>query len=366
MDFNKIKNLISSKAEAIKSNKSVYYSLLSLIGLILLIILFAKYRSIVANEKLEPVLIKNIKKANIKAQVSDDLLPVPLSGVGFTYSTWLYCNSWGTDFAHVFSKGNENLSSMCPGVWMLPNINSIAVILDTGNRTKGDENIQEIKNKIPKNYMDTGIKGTKIPNQTPCTCKSFLAVDDFAEHAAFLNDTKECYIYSEKRELVDSKIGTTFSKKNINNQTTNPKINKDIIKSDNCVIVENVPMKRWFHLVIVTSQTAVEVYLDGKLYKTRVLKSYPKSNNQPLFINLQGGFDGMMNELRYYPYELKYLDVYSMYARGPTPFYFMDLLKGNQEHYITKFKEFSDKSKESLQKMADKIYGDETPKQPSS
>jgi hypothetical protein len=346
MDFNNIKNFMLSKAEAIQSNKSVYYSLLTLIGLILLIILFVKYRSIVANEKLEPVLIKNIKKANIKAQVSDELLPVPLSGSGFTYSTWLYCNKWGSDFAHVFSKGNEDFSSMCPGVWMLPNINSIAVIIDTGNRTKGEENISEIRNKLPKNYMDTGVKGTKIPNQTPCTCKSFLAVDDFAQDAAFLNDTKECYIYSDRRELVDSKIGTTFSKKNVNNQTTNPKINKDILKSDNCVIIENVPLQRWFHLVIVTSQTAIEVYIDGKLYRTMVLKSYPKSNNHPLFINLQGGFDGMINELRYYPYELKYLDIYSMYARGPTPFYFMSMLRGKPEMYITKFKEMTGSNEE--------------------
>lgn len=358
MDLDKIKNVVLGKVEAIKSNKKAYYSILSVIGLILLIVLIIKYRSIVANEKLEPVLIKNVKKANIKAKVSDELLPVPLSGVGFTYSVWMYCNSWTNDFGHVFSKGNEDLSSQCPGVWMLPNINSIAIIVDTGNRTRGDDNIQEIKNKIPQNYMNTGIRGTKIPNQTACTCKGYLAVDDFAEHAAFLHDTKECYIYSEKRVLEDSKIATTFSKKNVNNATTNPRINKDILKSDNCIIVENVPMRRWFHIVIVTSQTSVEVYMDGKLYRTIILKSYPKSNNHPLFINLDNGFDGMMNELRYYPHELKYLDVYSMYARGPTPFYFMDMLRGKQELYITKFKEASQKASQSVKRIADKIYGE--------
>ena len=335
--FNNIKSGVITNAQNLQNNKPAFYSVISLVILVLTVILYRKYRSIVRKELMEPVFIRNVKMASVPVQVTDDLIPAPLGGSGFTYSVWLYVNNWSKDLTkmkHVFSKGDVDFKSTSPGVWMLPNVNSLAILMDTAERTKGNENIIEDKNKVPKKFVETGVKGSKIPNQTSNTCKSFLAIDDTAQQAAYLSDTKECFIYPVSKDLEDNKNGTTWTKKNMNSSFMNPAVNNDILNNENnCIIVENIPLQRWFHLVIVASETSMEVYLDGKLYKTIVLKSIPKINAQPLLINLNGGFDGMINELRYYPYELKYLDVYSMYARGPTPFYLMYLFKGKNEIY---------------------------------
>jgi len=335
--FNNIKSGIVTNAQTLQNNKPAFYSVISIASLILLVILYRKYRSIVQKELMEPVFIRNVKMASVPVQVSDDLIPSPIGGSSFTYSVWLYVNNWSKDLTkmkHVFSKGDINFKSTSPGVWMLPNINSLAILMDTSDRTKGNANIIEMKNKVPIQFVETGAKGSKIPNQTPNTCKGFLSVDDMAQQAAYLSDTKECFIYPTSKEMENNNNGTTWTKKNMNNSFMNPAINKEIMNNDNnCIIVDNIPLQRWFHLVIVATDTAMEVYLDGKLYKTIVLKSIPKTNAQPLLVNLNGGFDGMINELRYYPYELKYLDVYSMYARGPTPFYLMYLFKGKNEIY---------------------------------
>jgi hypothetical protein len=360
-DFDSIKAAVVNNTQAIYNNKPAFYSLIFVVIIVVLIMLVKKYNSIVKKEKMEPVFIRNVKKADQQIQVTDDLIPSPVGGSAFTYSTWLYVNNLSkglNKFKHVFSKGDINFKSTSPGVWMLPNINSLAILMDTADRSKGSENIVEIKNKVPKNFNETGSKGSKIPNQTECTCKGFLTVDDTAQQAAYLNDTKECFIYAAPKELDDSNVGITWTKKNLNSSTMDPRINKQIINDDNnCIIVENIPLQRWFQLVIVANETALEVYIDGKLYKTSVLKSLPKLNAQPLYVNLDGGFDGMINELRYYPYALKYIDIYSMYARGPTPFYFMYLFKGKAELYEQKINNIKDTANNYLMETADNLYG---------
>ena len=353
MDYlNNIKSTISGQADKVYNNKPAFYTLIVVVIIFVLVLLVRKYNEIVKREKMEPIFIRNVKKADERIQVSDDFIPAPVDGTGFTYSTWLYVNNWSKNlnrFKHVFSKGDIDFKSTAPGVWMLPNINSIAIIMDTVDRTKGSENIIENKNMVPKDFTNIGVKGSKIPNQTESTCKGFLSVDDSAQQAAFLNDTKECFIYPNVKELESSNVATTWNKKNLNITSMDPRVNKDIIYDDsNCVIVENIPLQRWFHLVIVAHDTAIEVYIDGKLYKTSVLKSIPKTNALPLYANLDGGFDGMINELRYYPYALKYIDVYSMYARGPTPFYFMYLFRGKAELYQQKINNFKSRANDLL------------------
>jgi len=357
--LNNLKTTVSNQASVVYNNKSMFYSVIFVVVIVVLVLLVRKYNEIVKKERMEPIFIRNVKKADVRIQVSDDFIPAPVDGTGFTYSTWLYVNNWSKNlnrFKHVFSKGDIDFRSTAPGVWMLPNINSIAILMDTVDRTKGSENISENKNKIPKDFTNTGAKGSKIPNQTECTCKGFLSVDDSAQQAAYLNDTKECFIYPNARELEDNNVATSWTKKNLNNSTMDPRVNKDIIHDDNnCVIVENIPLQRWFHLVIVAHDTALEVYIDGKLYKTSVLKSIPRMNSLPLYANLDGGFDGMINELRYYPYALKYIDVYSMYARGPTPFYFMYLFRGKGELYQERINNFRNQTHDLLMNAAENL-----------
>ena len=360
MDLNSIKNTVLTQAQAIQSNKPVFYGLIFLVFIILLIALYRKYREIVNKERMEPVFIRNIKKADQMIQVSDDLIPAPVGGVGFTYCVWLYVNNYSKDmnrFKHVFHKGDLNGNSGAPAVWMLPNTNAIAVMMDTADRAKDEANIQEEKGKQPENYLTLGTKDQKLPNISSCSCKVLLNSDPSMKQAAYINETKDCILYAAERPLVAQEGSTSWTKMNPNVDTMDPRRNKEMLMNDNnTIIVENIPLQRWFQLVVVTTETAMEVYVDGKLYRTIVLKSLPKTNSMPLFVNLNGGFDGMINELRYYPYPLRYIDVYNMYARGPTPFYFMYLFKGKLELYEEKFNKIKGSFKDNLKEFADDLY----------
>ena len=361
MDLNSVKNRVLNTFETVQQNKPVYYGLLFLVFIAVLIMLYRQYKSLVNKERMEPVFIRNVKSADQMVQITDELIPTPVGGAGFTYSVWIFVNNYSKNsgsYRHVFHKGDVNFKSCSPAVWMIPNTNSLAILLDTSDRAKGSENVVEQKGKVPQNYNTLGSKDQKLANQTACTCKGFLTVDESAKQAVYLNDTKECIIYNADRDLEMNDIATTWTKRNLNVETMDPRVNKEIIQDDsNCVIVENIPLQRWFHLVMVANETSMEVYVDGKLYKTIVLRSLPRTNGNPLYVNLDGGYDGMINELRYYPYPLRYIDVYNMYARGPTPFYFMYLFKGKLELYEEKFNQSKMNAKDYLKDLADDIYG---------
>ena len=47
----------------------------------------------------------------------------------------------------------------------------------------------------------------------------------------------------------------------------NPEMSGTDLEGSGCV-VENIPLKRWFHLVIVTFDRNFDVYIDGKLYRS--------------------------------------------------------------------------------------------------
>lgn len=353
-----------STASKLNDNAPVRNGAIGIVAIVLLIYLYRKYKEIVNRERLEPVFIRNVKKANatIDPPIADELVPAPVNGNSFTYSSWLYVNDWKKNikgYKHIFHKGDFDKKTCAPAMYLMPNTNALAIIFDTVDRTQSSSNLEIVKDQVPADYnLDKNVL-TKQVNQSECTCKTIFTVENASPQAVWLKDTKECFLLKNANELTSSqnKPATTFTKKNLLVGTMDPSINKDIVlDEESCVVVENIPLQRWFHVVIVFNETTVEVYIDGKLYKTVILHSYVKTNSLPLYVNLDGGYDGLINELRYYPYPLKYIDIYNMYARGPTPFYFMYLFKGKLELYEEKFNKSKSALIDGTKRFADMLY----------
>lgn len=351
-------------AQNFNDNTPVRNSAIGIVAIVLLIYLYKKYKEIVNRERLEPVFIRNVKKANatINPPIADELVSAPLNGNSFTYSTWLYVNNWSKNmkgYKHVFHKGDLDKKTCAPAVYLMPNTNALAILFDTVNRTQSTSNLETVRQKLPADYnLDKNVLSKQV-NQSECTCKTIFTVENASPQAVFMNDTKECFLLKNINELStsDNKSVTTFTKKNLLSGTMDPSLNKQIVlDEESCVIVENIPLQRWFHVVIVVNETTVEVYIDGKLYKTVILHSFVKTNSLPLYVNLDGGYDGLINELRYYPYPLKYIDIYNMYARGPTPFYFMYLFKGKLEIYEERLNKAKSKLIDNTNKFANLLY----------
>ena len=364
--MDQIFNYVKETATKFNENTPVRNGSIGIVAIILLVYLYKKYKEIVKRERMEPVFISNVKKADvtINPPIANELIVPPVNGNSFTYSTWLYVNNWTKNmkgYKHVFHKGNLKKETCAPALYLMPNTNALAIIFDTVDRESSSSNIEKVTEKLPIDYDLSVNVLSKLVNQTECSCKTIFTVESASPQAVFLNDTRECLLLKNVNQLNSSAnpSATTFTKTNLLSGTMDPSLNEAIVKDEhNCIIVENIPLQRWFHVVVVFNETTVEVYIDGKLYKTVILLSYVKTNSYPLYVNLDGGYDGVINELRYYPHPLKYIDIYNMYARGPTPFYFMYLFKGKLDLYEEKFNRSKSALIDATNNLANSIYDD--------
>lgn len=359
MDLGNLQANALQSINTIKENPVAYYGLIIIVIVAIIALLVRQYKKIVAQEKAEPIFIRNIKNAYMKPiQVPDSEIQTPLNGSSFTFSTWLYVNDFNKkkkDLKHVFHKGDLNMNTMAPGVFIAPDINSIAILVDTQNRVKSTVSTKKKLNSMADKAKED-VQGI-FPMDNACGCEEILKIESDYKMASFVKDEQgngSCYLYNKERETVANDRAVSWTKLNGNILTMNPYENSNILLDDNsCVIVENIPLQRWFHLVVVVNTSSVEVYVDGKLYKTLVLQSPVKLNSGGLYSGLNDGYDGMINELRYFPHALRYIDVYNMYTRGPTPFYFMYMFRGKTELYEKHLKDLQN----SLKDIADDAGG---------
>lgn len=81
--------------------------------------------------------------------------------------------------------------------------------------------------------------------------------------------------------------------------------------------IKNIPLQKWVHIVYVLNNRTVDIYIDGKLERSCVLRGVPKLNNKPLYVCDNNGFFGKISNLVYYRYAMKPNEVYEVYSKGP-------------------------------------------------
>lgn len=108
------------------------------------------------------------------------------------------------------------------------------------------------------------------------------------------------------------------------------------------VDVENIPLKKWFHLAIVGRANAVEVYLNGNLAKKLNFEgSLPYQNFGNYFFfcqrraeiphgrvpstdedgfRLHGPMNGMISKLQYFSYALSFTEINALLNEGPSTY----------------------------------------------
>jgi hypothetical protein len=83
--------------------------------------------------------------------------------------------------------------------------------------------------------------------------------------------------------------------------------------------IQNIPAKKWIHIVLTVDQDSANVYINGTLARSHTMSQLPKQNDSTLAIAPNGGFDGKIGLLTYYNYTLGPTDVQALVATPPTP-----------------------------------------------
>ena len=81
--------------------------------------------------------------------------------------------------------------------------------------------------------------------------------------------------------------------------------------------VQNIPLQKWVNLTISTFGKSLDIYLNGKLYKTDVLTNLPKPDVLGnIMITPDGGFSGWTTNFLYTPSPTNPQQAYNIYKKG--------------------------------------------------
>ncbi len=81
--------------------------------------------------------------------------------------------------------------------------------------------------------------------------------------------------------------------------------------------VTNIPLKKWFHLGLFIKQESMDVYINGQMLQSKRFTALPSQNDGDLYITTDGGFDGMISNMKFYAYRISYDKLNKILKDGP-------------------------------------------------
>ena len=100
--------------------------------------------------------------------------------------------------------------------------------------------------------------------------------------------------------------------------SNNLKVHINTIENiDENIEIKELPIRKWVHLSIVVDNKNMDIYINGYLKDRKVLTSLPKQNTGNFWCNMNGGFDGYVSRIKYYPYATGLNEIISNVEDGP-------------------------------------------------
>ena len=91
-----------------------------------------------------------------------------------------------------------------------------------------------------------------------------------------------------------------------------------INSNKNQATILSIPTNKWVNVIIRCKGSTIDVYINGTITKSVELTGIPKQNYGPVYVAMNGGFDGYISNLWYYDYALGIADIQSLVKKGPS------------------------------------------------
>jgi hypothetical protein len=88
-------------------------------------------------------------------------------------------------------------------------------------------------------------------------------------------------------------------------------------KIDEMIEINNLPMNKWFHLVIRCDNNNFDVFINGNITESIELLGVPKQNYGNLNLGMDTGFDGYISDLIYCSYAMSTKEIIDTVKVGP-------------------------------------------------
>ena len=83
------------------------------------------------------------------------------------------------------------------------------------------------------------------------------------------------------------------------------------------VDIDNIPIRKWVHMVITVQNRYLNVYVNGFLKIRKELSSLPRQNYGNVWTNLFGGYEGYLSKLQYFDKAVTPFDIDGLISNGP-------------------------------------------------
>jgi hypothetical protein len=82
--------------------------------------------------------------------------------------------------------------------------------------------------------------------------------------------------------------------------------------------IKDFPLQRWVNVNITLHDNVIDVFFDGKLKKSKILKGFPTTTTNGMIICPDGGFNGYISNFKYANSAVNLDTIGKMYKSGPT------------------------------------------------
>lgn len=114
--------------------------------------------------------------------------------------------------------------------------------------------------------------------------------------------------------------------------TTTPACNK----TNAPIQIDNMPINKWFNVVIRLTNNDLDVYINGRLTERKTYTDgVPNQNYDDVYVCQNGGFNGYISDLKYYNSSIGTFEINSIVSSGPNTSINMSTLKNNMPPYLS-------------------------------
>ena len=83
------------------------------------------------------------------------------------------------------------------------------------------------------------------------------------------------------------------------------------------VVIGGIPIENWMNVIIRQNQHRIDIFINGTLTRSMILKSVPNQNYDPVYIGLNGGFQGNLASLQYFASAIGANKIQQIVSAGP-------------------------------------------------
>lgn len=206
----------------------------------------------------------------------------------FTYSMWLFVDDWN------YNYGQEK--------YVLDRSNGPTVLLgDKPNTLKIKMSYYDANKKNTSSDTAGGASPTKAPLNAAtlaacAACNAGYSCACDSCNNGVPDDTSSPDAIAEAAKLAAQAMANS---------------------SVNTCQIDNIPIQKWFNVIISLYGLTLDVYLDGKLVRTCVMPGVPQVNNSlGITVSGKGGFSGWTTNFKYWADASNPQQAYNIYKDG--------------------------------------------------